>query len=316
VINLPLPPDKIVNAHTHLELGGFARLCPSPEGEDFVPWILKLIDARRAQTADGPALIRANIEAGIASLRACGTTHVGDISATGESVEPLLASGLGGVVYYEILGLNRDEVMARLLEARKRIEAWRRCEGAVHIGLSLHAPYSCHPDVFREGARWCLAEDVPMCIHVAESQAEGEMLMLGTGDFIDFQRTLSLPSLRIPGLSPIAYLEDLGVLAAKPLLVHCVEVDDYDIVRIARSGASVVHCPRSNRRLRCGRMPLEKYLAAGVPVALGTDSLASSPSLNVREEVEEAIELHAGYVRAEAVQELLTREFPVVRRKA
>jgi cytosine/adenosine deaminase-related metal-dependent hydrolase len=104
--------------------------------------------------------------------------------------------------------------------------------------------------------------------------------------------------------TPIKYLEDLGALDLKPLLIHGVEVDEDDICRIKVSGSSVVHCPRSNHRLRCRRMPLEDYLAQGVPVYLGTDSLASSPSLNVWDDVEFAAKLHEGKVPREAIEKL------------
>ena len=267
------------------------------------------MNARRELAPQGMAPYRAAVEAGIAALRASGTEVVGDITATGESVEPLLDSGLRGCVYYEVLGLNREEALQRLDQARQRINDWRKREGAMRVGITVHAPYSCHPDLFREAARWCLAEDVPLCIHAAESPAETQLLAWHMGDFLELQRTFNLPTFSAPGQLPIAYLEDLGVLEAKPLLVHCIEVSEADIARIARSGAAVAHCPRSNQRLRCQRMPLEKFLAVGVPLLLGTDSLASSPSLDVREEAEAAIQLHAEHVPAETVRALLYPDY-------
>ena len=307
----PGAAQPLVNAHTHLELGCFAHLCPPEGGASFVPWILGLLKARQEIAAQGAAPFRAAAEAGIAALRASGATTVGDISTTGDSVEPLLDSGLSGVVYYEVLGLLRNDALKRLDEARRRIHGWRRHEGAMRVGLTIHAPYSCHPDLFREGVRWCLSEGVPLCVHAAESPAETKLVKYGTGGFLELLRAAGVPGFAPSGLSPIAYLEDLGVLEARPLLVHCVEVSDEDVARIARAGASVAHCPRSNARLRCRRMPLEKFLAAGVPVALGTDSLASSPSLDVREEAEAAVTLHAGLVPPDTIRALLRASQPL-----
>ena len=89
------------------------------------------------------------------------------------------------------------------------------------------------------------------------------------------------------------------------------EVDDNDIKLIKESGSAVVHCPRSNLRLRCGRMPLEKFLEQDVPVLMGTDSLASSPSLNVFDEVEVAVGLHHGRVDPKDIKELLANIIPL-----
>jgi aminodeoxyfutalosine deaminase len=301
----------LLNVHTHLELGLLAHLCPPEGGAPFVPWILNLVKERQAiLDREGLAAFRAYAEKAIADLHALGIGTVGEIATTGETVEPLLASGLKGVAYYEVIGLQREAALAALDAAKRRIEGWRKREAAMRVGLTVHAPYSCHADLFREGVKWCLSEDVPLCVHAAESPAETELLARGTGDFLQLMEAFHAPPFDAPGLSPIAYLEELGVLEAAPLLVHCVEVSDEDVARIKRSGSSVAHCPRSNARLGCKRMPLEKFLAAGVPVYLGTDSLSSSPSLDVREEAEAAIALHAGKVAPEAIRVMLTAPAP------
>jgi cytosine/adenosine deaminase-related metal-dependent hydrolase len=261
--------------------------------------------------------IRAGIERGIAELRACGTTHVGDITNTWLSVEPLMSSGLQGIVYLEILGHRQERALARLEQAKREIDQARRHAnyGQMQIGLSLHAPYSCHPDLLRAGAAWCRAEDVPLCIHAAESPAETDVLLTGklpsVNRLVTFLVKLSgiLPA-SVPGLRPIPYLARLGVLAARPLLAHAVQVTAEDIDLIAGAGCAVVHCPRSNNRLSCGRMPLERYLAAGVPVYLGTDSRASSPDLDVRAEAEFARRLHRGLVEPQRVAKLAHKSFP------
>jgi len=298
------------NAHTHLELTDLAYLCPT-EPQPFSTWLRRLVWAliwrRRSGIPDA-------IQRGIAELRACGTTHVGEVTATWKSVEPLLASGLHGVVYLEVAGLNRSRALARLESAKARIHQARAGAGhsPMQVGLSLHAPYSCHPDLLREGAAWCRAEKVPLCIHVAESLFELEWLCEGKLSTLPwkerlFAKGLGLRRSRSPRERPIAYLASLGVLDAQPLLVHVIHVADVEIDRIAAAGCAVVHCPRSNGRLSCGRMPLERYLDVGIPVYLGTDSRASSPSLDVHDEVAYARELHAGYVAPGPIADLLHR---------
>jgi cytosine/adenosine deaminase-related metal-dependent hydrolase len=113
----------------------------------------------------------------------------------------------------------------------------------------------------------------------------------------------------VPRLRPVPYLASLGVLAARPLLVHAVQVTDADVRLIAESGCAVVHCPRTNSNLACGQMPLAKYVAAGVPVYLGTDGLASSPDVDVRAERAFAAQLHGNELAA-ALDKSLTNPFP------
>jgi cytosine/adenosine deaminase-related metal-dependent hydrolase len=233
-------------------------------------------------------------------------------------VGPLLASDLHGIVYLEVAGLAPKPALARLKRAQTRIAQARATptDGRMQVGLSLHAPYSCHPDLLREGAAWCRAENVPLCIHVAESQAEvdwlceGRLPSLSWSDTLLARGLLGLRPTRSPGQRPIPYLASLGVLDARPLLVHAVHLTGDEIQQIAGAGCAVAHCPRSNQRLSCGRLPLERYLAAGVPVYLGTDSRASSPSLNVHDEAAYAQELHAERVAPARIQQLLHRDLP------
>lgn len=301
----------LTNAHTHLELTDLAHLCPT-EPMSLVSWMGRLAWNLRKQSK---ARVQASIEHGIAELQACGTTHIGDITRTWLSMEPLMTSGLHGVVYLEVMGHNKDKAFKRLEQAKIEIRKVRQYPnyGAVQVGLSLHAPYSCHPELLRAGAEWCRAEEVPLCIHTAESQAEIEFLLSGKLPLVKgpvaslVKKLLSLPD--SPGLRPVPYLARLGVLAARPLLVHAVHVTADDINLIAKAGCSVVHCPRSNDLLSCGRMPLEDYLAAGVPVYIGTDSRASTPDLDVRAEARFAQRLHEGLVESQEIAQLIHQPF-------
>jgi cytosine/adenosine deaminase-related metal-dependent hydrolase len=294
--------ETLTNAHTHLELTALAHLCPA-QPTPFLNWMQRLIwNLVWRRNRD----VKAAVQRGIHMLHRCGTTHVGDVTATWQSVDPLLESGLQGVVYLEVAGLQREHALARLERAQARIAQARTGPGygPMQVGLSLHAPYSCHPDLLRLGAEWCRTEGVSLCIHVAESPAEVEILLTGKTSAVSrparfLAKSLGLWPSFTPGLRPVTYLASLGVLETRPLLVHAIQVSDQEIERIAGAGCTVVHCPRSNERLSCGRMPLERYLAAGIPVYLGTDSLASSPSLDVREEAVFAQALHAGQVGPE-----------------
>lgn len=299
----------LVNCHTHLELGWLADLCPAPPGVPFHHWMVHLIQVRRArrEAGDHDALTRRAVEDGIARLHAAGVTHVGDISQTGLSIAPLLASGLAGVVYLEVIGVPDAQWQARFDAARRLLDEWRpRERNGLRLGITLHAPYSLPPQAFETIVPFCLREELPLCIHVAESPYENPLLLGQPNPVSDLARLIGQDP-PTPGQRAIPYLEALGVLATQPLLVHMVDVTDDELDRVARSGAKIAHCPRSNSLLQCGRMPLEKVLARGIPVALGTDSLASAPSLDVGEEAAFAQALHVGRVSAESIPPLLTR---------
>jgi anti-anti-sigma factor len=305
---------SVTNAHTHLELGWAADHRPGIEGAPFVPWIQRLTQ-RTWEMRDGgdwAAIYERSARDGIQTLLDAGTTTVGEISAMGVSIGPLLESGLKGVVYVEVAGADPARAEQRAAWVRGVIDEWRPKErNGMRVGLGIHAPYSTHPDLWRQLLDYARKEALPLSIHVAESHDEHEYLTRGKGAFADgFYEALSLPPIPVPRKTPIAYLEDLGALALRPLLAHAIHVSDDDIRRIKASGASVVHCPRSNLRLRCGRMPLEKYLAQGVPVYLGTDSLSSSPSLDVFDELEVAAALHYGKAQPEAIERMIHQPLP------
>jgi cytosine/adenosine deaminase-related metal-dependent hydrolase len=235
---------------------------------------------------------------------------VSETCTFGQSVRPLVESGLHGIVYYELLSPDPTRADELLRKGQQQIEQWRHeyPQDRIRFGLAPHTPYTVSAELLRAVADRCRAEDVPLSIHIAESPAETQFLRNATGPIAD----LIYPGAgwpihpeRAPGVSPVAYLDQLDVLAARPLLAHGVQVDANDVARIARADAAVAHCPRSNMRLQCGRMPYELYRAAGVRLALGTDSLASSPSLAVWDDAIAAYEMHCAAGETPTPTELL-----------
>jgi aminodeoxyfutalosine deaminase len=282
-----------INAHTHLELTGLHGVIP--EGLEMAAWILALLHGRGGLS---DAAMRASAEEGVQRTLASGVAAVGEICSAGQSVGPVVESGLYGVVYYELLNGDPAQAEATLARGQSQLARWEaEYPGArVRFGLSLHAPYSVSRPLFERTATWCRAEGVPLCIHAAESPAETQWLRDRTGPMRDtlyagIGRPADLEA--APGVSPIQYLRDVNALGAGTLLAHGVQVDGDDLALLSRTQTAVVHCPRSNARLLNGRLPWAAYRAAGVRLALGTDSLASSPSLSVWEEAAYAMSLHA-----------------------
>jgi 5-methylthioadenosine/S-adenosylhomocysteine deaminase len=294
-----------VNAHTHLELTGLAGRIST--GLEFAEWIAELVRVRRQCTAEDFARAAAD---GAAMARSAGTAAIGEISTLGLSVEPLLRSGLHGIVYYELLGADSALAPELLRHGQERVRAWRTEYGEeqLRFGLSLHTPYTVSAELFRLATRWCAEEGVPLSIHAAESPAESLWLRTHGGPITErLYRPLGLPldPSGPPCCSPIAYLDRLGVLPARPLLAHGVQVDEADLARLAATATPVAHCPRSNAQLLCGRMPYAAYRTAGVELSLGTDSLASSPSLSVWDDLAMAYAIHTAAGDAPVPAELL-----------
>jgi aminodeoxyfutalosine deaminase len=304
--------QPVTNAHTHLEASALADKCPSVTGRDFVDWIINGVDKGIEELGStAPRIFAEAVAKSIQDLIDAGVTMVGDVTNTGASIEPLLKSGLHGMVYVEYIGTDPSQASAKLHKVSNMIEKHRHhIQRGMHIGISIHAPYSVHPELWKLGLDYAKEHNLPLCIHVAESPAEHEYMTKGTGT-IATNYYGDAPKVPPPMKSPIKFLADIGALDQRPLLVHCVHVDDEDIKLIKDSGSAVVHCPRSNLRLNCGRMPLEKFLTQDIPVLLGTDSLASSPSLSIFDEIEVAVALHHGKVEAQAILDLASNIIPV-----
>lgn len=294
-----------INAHTHLELTALEGAIPSDL--DMASWILALISARRALD---DAALRASAAEGVRRSLASGAAAIGEICSAGQSVGPIVESGLRGIVYYELLSgdpARADETLAR---GQAQLARWRaEYPGAlVRFGVSLHAPYTVSAPLFERAAAWARAEGVPISIHAAESPAETQWLRDRSGPIREtLYAELGLPADLEPaaGRSPIRYLGERGALGRETLLAHGVHVDASDLALVVASGAAVAHCPHSNTRLLNGRLPWASYRAAGVRLALGTDSLASAPSLSIWDEAAYAAELHTRAAEPPNPEELL-----------
>ena len=146
-----------------------------------------------------------------------------------------------------------------------------------------HSVYSVSPAIIAESKEWTRARGLPFSIHVAEHLDEIEFLQGGKGFCRELLEMVGRwnPSWTPPGKTPIEYLDCLGALDSRTLLVHAVHMTEADWALAAKRDCTVVFCPRSNRNLGSGRPRIEKALALGISCALGTDSLASNTDLSL-----------------------------------
>lgn len=296
----------LVNCHAHLEIG------PLPSGgptESLVPWLLRVIEARKEAPLDAHGR---TAEAGAQALLRSGTTSVGEVSTVGQSLSPLLRLGLRGVVYREVLGPAPADAAERLESAWADVRAMQMAArgSSLSIGLSPHSPYAVSERLLIACSDLARRTGIPPAIHAAEAPEEVEFLAAGDGPIV---RSLfpavgcATPPTGRRARSPIAYLAAAGALAWRPLLVHAVHADDADCRIMARHGVRVAHCPRSNQLLSRGTAPVPRFLAHGIPVGLGTDSLASAPDLDLWHEMRAALAAHGGRLTPETVLEMGTR---------
>ena len=278
----------LVNAHTHLELSYLHGLVPP--STSFNEWVMTLMALRRNYPdPSAPSIIEAARRA-IADARATGTGLFGDVSNTLVTVPLLREAGMSAQVFYELIGFSHPDPAARVREARAAADAVN-IDRRVRISLAPHAPYSVSPALFMAiRADVDAHPDSVTTVHLGESAAEVELLRQGSGPARVMLERLGVWSnqWQIPGVSPTEYVAALGFLGADSLVVHGVQFTREDLARVKTAGSPLVSCPRSNTYVGVGAPPLESFYAAGVPVAFGTDSLASVADVNMFAELAEA----------------------------
>lgn len=267
----------LVNAHAHLELSGLAGALP--RGPDFAGWVRALLDARAARSARD---LERDVRQGAERCLRSGATWVGDIDSCGRTLAGLTRHPLRVRVHRELLDAGDP---ARTSVALARVaRALPRRAGRLE-GLAPHAPFSVSAELMQQAARIASRRSVPVTVHWSETPAEVEWLERGEGPLA---RMLG-PSPRCSGLD---LLDRAGLLGPALSLVHGNHPRRGEPERIAVAGASLVHCPGSHRWFERARFPLERYLSAGVSMALGTDSLASNEDLDLAREMALLRETH------------------------
>ena len=269
----------LVNAHCHLELTAMRGFL---DGLAFRDWILRLTNARRAVLTPDMLLDAARL--GVDEGLQQGITTFADTGDTGAGFDAMLERGVRGICYREVFGPDPaqcGEAIAALAEKVQAME--QRATALVRVGVSPHAPYTVSDALFSATAAFARARRLPLAVHIAESTLESELVEQGSGAFADGLRSRGI-SVATRARSPVALLARLGVLAERPLLIHCVRVDDGDVRLIAQHDCAVAHCPASNAKLGHGIAPLVSFLAASIRVGLGTDSVAANDRMDLLDE--------------------------------
>ncbi|MFN9742205.1 MAG: amidohydrolase family protein [Acidobacteriota bacterium] len=287
----------LVNVHTHLEL---TLLRGRVEESRFQPWIVQLITLKAELFSADQLLDSARL--GCLEAIRSGITTVADTADSVQTVEALREAGLRGIVYQECFGPARDQAAAAIDLLREKLDrhqnhlakAGPAAAARLRIGISPHAPYSVSDQLYRFATRLAIENNLDLALHAAESRAEELLLQDGSGEFGDSLRRRGI-AFTPPRCSTMAYLHQLGVLEAAPLLIHGVTIDEADLSLLAGTGARLAHCPKSNAKFGHGVADLHSWQSRGLAVGLGTDSVVSNNSLDLLDEARFCTLLHRAH---------------------
>jgi cytosine/adenosine deaminase-related metal-dependent hydrolase len=282
-----------VNAHTHLELTHFPswrlRTHVDYNPRLFSDWIIQLIKITRGLHVED---FRTSLVEGIRKCIESGTTVVGDIITRYDLLTSYEVPPIRGRLFFEALGHDPARFRERLEQAQSAADGMQG--GLLSTGLSPHTPYTTgetNLPAIRDAA---LSRSLPLAIHISESQAESDFIFDTSGPlaeelypFVGWERYLVPPR----HCSSTKLLDRHGLLTPTTLAVHCVHIDLADAQILKQRGVTVCLCPRSNDRLDVGRAPLALFRKLGIPLAIGTDSLASNDSLSLWDEMRFALDM-------------------------
>ncbi len=252
----------LVNSHTHIPMmymRGFADDLPLKEWleEHIWPTEAKLVKRENVKWA---SLL------GIAEMLSMGTTLFSDMYFFEDVVaETVIESGIRGLLGEGILNFPTPafDTPDKILEFTESLYLNYRNSEQVKISVAPHAPYTCSGDVIKRAYELSNKYSMKMHIHVAETKKEKE----------DFENE--------KGVSPVKYLDSLGVLDQNSILIHMVWVDREDMEILSKRKSSIITCPESNAKLGSGIAPIYEYMKRGIRTGIGTDSVCSNNDLDI-----------------------------------
>ncbi|WP_018289863.1 amidohydrolase family protein [Verrucomicrobium sp. 3C] len=277
----------LINTHVHLDYTGLRGQLPATS---FPAWVKEILRLKAS-------LSRGSLEAalceGFGLLARSGTTGVGNMESYPELL--LLADRIPLRCWWflEMIDLRphvwSEEATFAVLRFfdQPPVPLGR-------LGLAPHAPYTASPELYRLVRDSAQRFRLPVTTHVAESPEEWTMFWEGDGELLDLVSQAGRPRMAGRELSPLQWLDRIGGLTPGMLLVHLNYLCEADWTLLATRAFPVVHCPKSHAFFSYAPFPLERMLSLGIPVCLGTDSLASNDTLDLREEIRQARHRHPG----------------------
>jgi 5-methylthioadenosine/S-adenosylhomocysteine deaminase len=262
-----------INGHTHVPMTLFRGLHDDVTLND---WLYKYIFPAEAKNVNED-FVRWGTRLAAAEQIRSGVTTFADMYYFEDAVaEETKAAGMRGVLgetWIDFPAPDNKSEAEMLAYTEKFLRKWQG-DPLIHAAPAPHSIYTCSQKTLQDSAALARKYKAPILIHVAEMKKEW-----------DDSRTKN-------GMSPVQYLDKLGVLGPEVVAAHCIFVDEADRKTLAARGVGCVHNPSSNMMIASGVSPVPEMLAAGVAVGLGTDGPAGSNNdLDVMEEIDLAAKL-------------------------
>lgn len=257
----------LVNTHCHTPM---TLMRSYADDLPLMPWLREYIWPFEARMTDDD--FRLGTELGIAEMLLGGTTCFLDMYFKENILADVVEkAGMRAVLSTTLLGDNRDDFEKDFYGLTERYASGKPdANGRITLMVGAHSPYTLSREMLLYAGETADKYGVGLHIHVAETLDETGIIREKTG------------------LTPVRYLDELGLLRPSTLAAHCVHLTDEDIRILAGKKVSVSHNPQSNMKLASGISPVAKMLSENINVAIGTDGASSNNDLDMWEEMRSA----------------------------
>ena len=271
-----------INAHVHLE---FSANKTTLSYGNFVKWLFSVIEHREDLISNATKEV---IDNELKNMIRNGTTTIGAISSYGFDMQSCKQSALNVVYFTEALGSKADMIDTLYLDFQEKLNSAISLQDDKFIpAIAIHSPYSTHPFLIREILKIAKDKDLAISSHFMESKAENDWLTKNDGEFKEFFTNFLGQSVAVT--TPREFL-DLFKYQNKLSFTHCVQANEDELEQIKKLNASIIHCVNSNRLLNNTKLDLDNI--DDINLAIGTDGLSSNISLNMFDELKNALFIH------------------------
>ncbi|WP_456386838.1 amidohydrolase family protein [Desulfolithobacter sp.] len=257
----------LINGHCHGAMTLFRGLA---DDLDLTTWLTEHIFPAEARAVT-PEMVFWCTTLAAAEMLLSGITFVADgYFHEHEAARAFAGCGIRAVAAQGVIDFPAPGVLDpadNIPAAARFLDKWHN-HPLITPAIFAHSPYTCSPATLIRAGELARQRKAPFFIHLAETADEHKRIIDPRGS------------------SPVRHLEALGLLDAMTVCIHCVSIDRKDMDILARTGARVVTCPRSNLKLSSGLAPVSDMLARNIAVSLGTDSAASNNVLDLFAEMD------------------------------